>query len=118
MTASRLITLRIAAALLTLFLVSAAVFLMIDVLPGDVAQRILGREASTEALARLREQLQLNDPVVIRYFRWVLGMLKGDLGVSLSNRLPIAELVEPRLINTFFLTLGAIVIYLPLLTVV
>lgn len=118
MTASRLIISRIVAALVTLLLVSAAIFLMISVLPGDVAQRILGREASAEALASLREQLHLNDPVIVRYLRWVWGILQGDLGTSLSNKIPITQLVGPRLTNTAFLTLGALIVYLPLLTVV
>jgi peptide/nickel transport system permease protein len=115
MTASRLISSRILAALVTLILVSAAVFLMIDILPGDVAQRILGREASAEALAHLREQLHLNDPVIVRYARWIWGMASGDLGTSLSNKIPIADLIRPRLVNTAFLTLGALIVYLPLL---
>jgi peptide/nickel transport system permease protein len=118
MTASRLIVSRTFAALVTLLLVAVAVFLMIDILPGDVAVRILGREATPEAIERLRTELQLNDPVIIRFLRWIGGALQGDLGLSLSSRRPIAEMLVPRLVNTFFLTLAALLVYLPLLLVV
>ena len=115
MTASRLIVSRVLAALVTLLLVAIAIFLMIDILPGDVAARILGREATPEAVARLRETLQLNDPVVVRFLRWIGGALQGDLGMSLSSRRPVAEIVAPRLVNTFYLTPAPLAVYLPLL---
>lgn len=118
MTPFRLIVSRAIAALFTLFLVSIVIFLIIDVLPGDVAVRILGREASADAVARLREQLQLNDPVLVRYIRWIGGILQGDLGVSLSSQRPITSLIGPRLTNTFFLSLVSLIIYLPLVAVI
>jgi peptide/nickel transport system permease protein len=117
MNLSRLLAGRVLAALLTLLLVSVLIFLMIDVLPGDVASRILGREASAGALARLREQLHLNDPLVVRYARWIGSVLTGDFGTSLSSSRPIAEVVGPRLKNTLFLSLAALIIYAPLLIV-
>jgi peptide/nickel transport system permease protein len=91
---------------------------MIEILPGDVATRILGRVASADAVNRLREQLHLNDPMVVRYLRWIVGILHGDFGVSLSSSLPIKQVVEPRLVNTLFLSLMALVIYAPLLIAV
>jgi peptide/nickel transport system permease protein len=117
MTLSRLIASRVLAALFTLFLVSVAIFLMIEILPGDVATRVLGRVASQDAIDRLREQLHLNDPTAARYLRWVGGMVQGDFGVSLSSSRPLADIVAPRLTNTFFLSLAALAIYGPLLTV-
>jgi peptide/nickel transport system permease protein len=116
MNPSRLIVGRTLIALLTLVLVSVLVFLMIDGLPGDVATRVLGREASADAIARLRAELHLNDPLVLRYLRWIGGVLQGDFGKSLSSSRPIASIVAPRLGNTMFLSLAALVVYAPLLT--
>jgi peptide/nickel transport system permease protein len=113
----RLIAGRVLGALVTLFLVSVLIFLMIDILPGDVAGRILGREASAHALAQLREQLHLNDPLIVRYVRWISAFVTGDFGTSLSSSRPIADVVGPRLMNTLLLSLGAVIVYLPLLTV-
>jgi peptide/nickel transport system permease protein len=112
----RLIAGRVLGAVVTLFLVSVLIFLMIDILPGDVAGRILGREASAQALAQLREQLHLNDPLIVRYARWIWAFVTGDFGTSLSSSRPIADVVGPRLTNTLLLSLGAVIVYLPLLT--
>jgi peptide/nickel transport system permease protein len=117
MNPSRLIVGRTFVALLTLVLVSVLVFLMIDGLPGDVATRVLGREASADAIARLRAELHLNDPLVLRYLRWIAGVVQGDFGKSLSNSRPIASMVGPRLNNTMFLSLAALIVYVPLLTI-
>jgi peptide/nickel transport system permease protein len=116
MTPSRLIVSRTLIALLTLCLVSITVFLMIDVLPGDVASRILGREATEESIAGLREQLRLNDPLAIRYLRWIGNILSGELGKSLASARPVADVIGPRIKNTLFLSLGALIVYAPLLT--
>src|ERR671930_590965 len=70
--------------LLTLFLVSVIVFAATQVLPGDPARSILGRNATPESLATLREQLNLNRPVVRQYTDWLGGILTGDLGDSLA----------------------------------
>jgi peptide/nickel transport system permease protein len=116
MTPSRLIVSRTFIALLTLCLVSITVFLMIDVLPGDVASRILGREATAESVAQLRAQLHLDDPLVIRYLHWIGNILSGELGKSLASGRPVAEIIAPRIRNTLFLSLGALIVYVPLLT--
>jgi peptide/nickel transport system permease protein len=117
MTPSRLIVGRTLAALLTLILVSILIFVMIDGLPGDVATRMLGREASADAIARMREQLHLNDPTALRYLHWILGIVQGDFGKSLSNSRPVIDIVGPRLKNTMFLGLAALIVYVPLLTI-
>ena len=70
---------------------------------GDVASSILGQAATPQALANLRAELGLNDPAHVRYFRWLGGILTGDLGTALSNRLDIATSIWPRLKNTLFL---------------
>lgn len=83
-------------------------------LPGDVAQQILGQSATPQALANLREELGLNDPPVTRYFRWLGGILQGDLGTALTNGRDIAESIGGRLKNTMFLAFCAAVISIPL----
>ncbi|MBK3577176.1 ABC transporter permease [Streptomyces sp. MBT65] len=79
------ITRRIAAAVGTLFLSSILVFLAVQALPGDVATQILGKDATPDAVAALREKLKLDKPALERYFDWVGGALHGDFGTSLVS---------------------------------
>lgn len=115
MTPSRLILRRSLFAILTLALVSLGIFAMVEVLPGDMATRLLGREASAEAIDKLRQSFHLNDPFVERYLRWVSGILRGDLGESLTISRPVVDVIGPRLGNTLLLSLAAFVVYIPLL---
>jgi peptide/nickel transport system permease protein len=94
---------RTAGFVLTLFAVSAVVFAVMNVLPGDPALTILGLDATDDALAALREQLGLNDPLLTRYFAWIGGALQGDFGVSHSFRVPVSELIAERLPMTLSL---------------
>jgi len=105
---------RILLSLLTLLLVSIIIFAIIEVLPGDVATRILGRDATPEAIATLREKLNLNDPAIVRYFTWLSGMVQGDFGSALTSSRPISEILAPRLYNTLLLSIYAFLIYIPL----
>jgi peptide/nickel transport system permease protein len=105
---------RIFLSLLTLLLVSIIIFAIIEVLPGDVATRILGRDATPEAIATLREKLNLNDPAIVRYFTWLGGMVQGDFGNALTSSRPISEILAPRLYNTLLLSIYAFLIYIPL----
>ncbi len=98
----------------TLFVVSVLIFLGTEILPGDVAQSILGQEATPEAVAALRHDLGLDVPPLQRYLDWVGGLLRGDLGLSLASRKPVAELVGARLGNTFFLAGTAALVAIPL----
>jgi len=113
-TVLRLLIGRILLSLLTLFIVSAIIFAIIEVLPGDVASRILGRDATPESLALLREKLHLNDPAIMRYVRWLGGILQGDFGNALTSARPITDILAPRIVNTGLLSLYAFVIYIPL----
>jgi peptide/nickel transport system permease protein len=90
------------------------IFAGTQILPGDVAQSILGQAATPQALENLRRELGLNDPAYIRYFRWLGGVLTGDFGTALSNRRDIAEALGGRLWNTLFLAGCAAVISVPL----
>jgi peptide/nickel transport system permease protein len=91
---------RLAGLLLTLFLVSVAIFAAMDVLPGDPAAAMLGTQATPESLAALRAELGLDRPAPERYARWIGGVLTGDLGTSLTYGVPVARLVADRLAVT------------------
>ena len=110
----RLILERVALAGVTLLLVSLIVFMMLEVLPGDVASRILGRDATPETLAQLRAELGLNDPAVVRYLHWVGGLLTGDPGRSMVSQRPVVDILAPRIFNTLVLSAYSFVLYLPL----
>jgi len=110
----KLVAQRIALGILLLFAVSILIFVGTQILPGDVAQSILGQAATPQALANLREQLGLNDPAYIRYFRWLGGVLTGDLGTALTSGQDIASSIWPRLKNTLFLAACAAVVAVPL----
>ncbi|MEC8194959.1 MAG: ABC transporter permease, partial [Pseudomonadota bacterium] len=103
----KLLAQRIALGLLLLFLVSILIFAGTIILPGDVAQQILGQSATPEALANMRRDLGLNDPPIQRYFSWLGGLVQGDLGTSLTSGKDIAESISKRLGNTLFLAFWA-----------
>lgn len=110
----KLIAQRVALGLLLLFMVSVLIFIGTLILPGDVAQSILGQSATPEALANLRRDLGLNDPPVQRYFAWLGGVLQGDLGTALTSGQDIASVMWARLGNTLFLAFWAAAISVPL----
>ena len=97
---------------LTLVAVSVVVFAVMNVLPGDPALTILGLEATDDALAALREQLGLNEPLLSRYVNWVLGALRGDFGVSHSFRVPVSGLIVERMPMTVSLAVSGMVLTL------
>ncbi|MGZ2258754.1 ABC transporter permease [Roseobacter sp. A03A-229] len=105
---------RLALGLLLLILVSILIFAGTMILPGDVAQQILGQSATPEALANLRAELGLNEPALTRYFDWLGGILTGDLGTALTSGRSISEDIGRRLSNTLFLAFWAAVIAVPL----
>ena len=88
---------RIASLILSLLVASVVIFVVLEVLPGDPAQFILGMNAQPDTLAALRAQLGLDGPVVLRYFGWIFGMLHGDFGISYTYRVPVSELVVQRI---------------------
>lgn len=110
----KLVAQRVALGLLLLLAASVLIFVGTQILPGDVAQSILGQSATPETLANLRRDLGLNDPPVTRYFNWLFGVVQGDLGTALSNGQDIASAMGRRLGNTLFLAFWAAVIAVPL----
>jgi peptide/nickel transport system permease protein len=111
---AKLIAQRVALGVLLLLAVSVLIFAGTQILPGDVAQSILGQSATPQALENLRRELGLNDPAYLRYFRWLGGILQGDLGKALSNNRDIATALGGRLMNTLFLAACAAVVSVPL----
>ncbi|HIN91996.1 MAG TPA: ABC transporter permease [Alphaproteobacteria bacterium] len=100
--------------LVTLFVVSAIIFLGVEFLPGDIAEALLGQGASPENVAALRHKLGLDVPAHTRYIDWWLNVLQGDFGTSLANGRDIAELIKIRLANTLFLAVVAASVSVPL----
>lgn len=113
-TALSLILQRVVYSLGTLVLVSMIIFAAVEVLPGDVTSRILGRESSEASRQNLRVELGLDRPVVERYLTWAGGALTGDFGMSLTARKPVSEVVFGRLGNTLALAGFAMLLYIPL----
>jgi len=110
----RMIIGRVALAGVTLLLVSLIVFMMLEILPGDVASRILGRDATPETLAQLRAELGLNQPAALRYLQWIGGLLTGDAGHSLVSQRSVTDILAPRIFNTVMMSAYAFLLYLPL----
>lgn len=110
----KLIAQRLALSVLLLLAASAMIFVGTQILPGDVAQSILGQSATPQALANLREALGLNEPALSRYFNWLFSFIQGDLGTALTNGKDIAESLSKRFANTIFLASTAAVIAVPL----
>lgn len=109
-----LIARRFFLALITLFIISLIVFLGVEALPGDSATAYLGQQATPESLAALREEFGLNAPIHERYIDWLGGVLRGDLGVSMVKRKPVAELIGNRFRNTVVLATAAALVGIPL----
>jgi peptide/nickel transport system permease protein len=109
----KLILQRLALGLLSLFAVSVIIFLAVGMLPGDIAQAMLGQSATPETVAAFRAQLGLDLPPFTRFAQWLLRLLHGDLGASLANQRPIAELIGARLGKTLSLAALAALVSVP-----
>jgi peptide/nickel transport system permease protein len=110
----RLVAQRLALGAATLLVVSLLIFAGTELLPGDVAEAILGQSATPEAVANIRAALGLDRPAWVRYLDWLSGLLQGDLGTSLANRRPITEMIAGRLGNTLFLASTAALFAVPI----
>ena len=85
--------------------VALFVFLMLRLSPGDPAAVIAGDYATAEDIARIRERLGLDEPIVVQFFQWLGSLLQGDLGISIFTNLPVTTLIAQRLEPTIMLTL-------------
>ena len=86
---------------------SVVVFTVLDVLPGNAAEVILGESATPESVAALSAKLGLDQPALVRYANWMKGLATGELGTSIAYDTPIAQLVGERLVVTVPLALLA-----------
>ena len=105
---------RLAMGLLTIIVISILVFMGVEALPGDTAEAILGQSATPETVEAFRKELKLDLPPHIRYFAWLKGFFKGELGNSLANGRPVSELIGWRFANTIFLAGVSALISVPL----
>lgn len=110
---SRFLVKRCIYLLATLSLVSILIFLVMNVIPGDPAQIILGIQATPERLDALRRELGLDRPLIIQYLDWIGCLLRGDLGRSITYHIPILELIGSRLLVT--VPLAAMAIFLAII---
>ncbi|MEO3385625.1 ABC transporter permease [Mesorhizobium sp. CAU 1741] len=101
---------RIGIGFLTLLIASVVVFSVLEILPGDPALLMLGMNATPEALAAMREQMGLGDPVLLRYFSWIGGMLVGDFGRSFTYSSPVIELITERVIVSLPLAIISLIL--------
>jgi peptide/nickel transport system permease protein len=98
---------------LTLLAMSLVIFIGTNLLPGDVADALLGQAATPEATAALRATMHLNEPAPIRYLHWLGGLLTGDPGQSLVSHIPVAELIGSRLGHSLLLAALTTAIAIP-----
>ena len=109
-----LIARRLVVMLTTLLIVSFIVFSATSLLPGDTATILLGQAATPEAVAGLRTAMHLDDPALLRFVRWLFGLLHGELGTSYANNMAIADLIGPRFVNSMKLAGITTIIAVPL----
>jgi len=104
---------RLGLGLVTLFVISIIIFGAVEMLPGDIAQAVLGQGATEENVTAMRKQLGLDRPAPVRYLEWLKGAVVGDFGVSLIGGDSVTEKIGPRFLNTLFLAAYAAVIAVP-----
>lgn len=102
-TLSSMITKRIIFGILTLLVISLLIFIGVEALPGDLAEAVLGQSATPETVEAFRKELKLDLPPHVRYFSWIGDFMQGNLGNSLANGRPIAEVIGWRFANSLFL---------------
>ena len=95
-------------------MISVIIFAGTEMLPGDVAQSILGQSATPEAVKNLRIEMGLDKPAITRYLSWLTNIFQGDLGTSLSSGREIRDMIGDRLSNTLFLATSAAIVAVPL----
>jgi peptide/nickel transport system permease protein len=108
------ITKKIGTLIITLLIVSFLSFLAFQIIPGDAALSKLQTEATPEKVEALREEMGLNQPVLVRYGRWLADFVRGDMGTSYSYSMPVEEMIGSKLPITITLTLMAFLLILVL----
>ena len=105
---------RLLSGVLVVFVISLIVFIATQALPSDPARVILGPEAPEATVQILREQLGLNDPILIQYWHWLSQLLQGNFGRSIDSNVPVVQIVQNYFANTVALTILVIVITVPI----
>jgi peptide/nickel transport system permease protein len=111
---ARFLLKRLGLAIITLFLLSVIVFVAAQVLPGNVARRILGPFADQAAVDNLNRDLGTDKPLLTQYWNWISHFVQGDLGSSLAYHVPVSSLVGDALVHSFKLAAFAFVLVVPL----
>lgn len=101
---------KVAAMFVTLFAVTLFVFFAFQLISGDPVTAMLGTQTTPERAEALREELGLNDPVLVQYFRWAGNFLTGDMGTSYSYQMPVSDMIVGKLPVTIAMTLMAFVL--------
>lgn len=109
----RLVGQRLGLGLIILLIISVIIFFMVELLPGDIAQAVLGQGATEENLAALRKEMGLDQPAFVRYFAWLKDAVTFDFGRSIVTQAPVTEIIGDRFMNTLFLAAYAAVIAVP-----
>lgn len=109
-----LVAQRLAIAVFTLVVVSFAVFFATELLPGDVAEILLGQAATPEAVAGLRTAMGLDEPAITRFLGWLSGLTTGDFGTSYVNNMQISDLIGNRLVNSLRLASATTLVSVPI----
>src|SRR5437764_637519 len=96
---------RLASTVLVMGIVAVFVFLLLHLSPGDPAAIIAGDNANNEQIAAIRKQLGLDDALPVQFFRWIVAVLQGDLGISIFSNEPVLKLISQRIEPTLSLAL-------------
>jgi len=94
----------------TVLVVATVTFIALQIIPGDIAQIMLGTDARPEDVTRLRRELGLDRPLIVRYLEWLGNLLRGDLGTSISYREPVGRLIAARLPVTYSVAFAAMLV--------
>ncbi|MEN8550013.1 ABC transporter permease [Acinetobacter soli] len=105
---------RLVSGILVVFFISLVVFIATQALPSDPARVILGPEAPEATVQILREQLGLNDPILLQYWHWLSQLLQGNFGRSIDSNVPVLQIIQNYFGNTVALTSLVIVVTVPL----
>lgn len=103
---------KIVTMIITVIMVTLFVYLSFNLISGDPAISILGTNATPEHLEALRNEMGLNDPVLIRYMKWASGFISGDMGTSYSYRIPVASIIVEKIPVTLSLGILSFLIML------
>ncbi|EDA5148703.1 glutathione ABC transporter permease GsiC [Salmonella enterica] len=93
----------------TLLIVAVLVFLFVHLLPGDPARLIAGPEADAQVIALVRQQLGLDQPLHVQFWRYITHVLQGDFGTSMVSRRPVSEEIASRFLPTLWLTISSMI---------